>query len=135
MEPEQPKLNVYFMISDDEYLPEKITEITGITPSRSYRKGELKLGTNFRYKNNLWELKSPLPPTESIDTHVAYLFSVIDPAIEAVKSITSVIGSELLCVAYCYGSSPSVGFDNKTLRKLSELNAFLDIDIIISESE
>ncbi len=59
---------------------EPITQVTGLVPSHSHRKGDVCSRRTLRlYQNDLWMLSSPLGETASIDQHCQWLWETIRP--------------------------------------------------------
>jgi hypothetical protein len=127
----QPRFHVSLRVIDDEYtdLPEEITNQTGISPSETWCKGELKPRTTMQYKDNGWELKSGLPLEASLADHVNFLLSAVGPAREQLMSFTKKYYSELACAVYFSEGSPEIHFDNDLLRQIAEMNLNIDLDI------
>lgn len=126
---------VYLRIVDDKYslLPEEITTITGIQPTRIGRKGELIGKTIMRREAYCWELESKLPKEKPLMEHVKYLLSIIEPSVELFKPITARYYTELACAVYLSESEslPEIHFDSDLIKRLAELNVSIDIDLYI----
>lgn len=61
---------------------DNITQVTGITPSCTSRKGEARSRHNSRlgvWTEDLWVLQSPLPEDAPLDTHIQWLWRAIEP--------------------------------------------------------
>jgi hypothetical protein len=131
----QPRFHVSLRVIDDEYtdLPEEITNQTGISPSETWRKGEVKLGTAIQYKDNGWELKSGLPLEASLVDHVNFLLSAVEPARKQLMSLTKKYYSVLACAVYFGEEHPEIYLDNNLLRQIADMNLRLDLDIYCIE--
>lgn len=124
---------VYLRIIDGKYLslPEEITTITGIQPTRIWHKGDIRPKTIIREKENGWELQSKLPKEKPLIEHVEHLLSSIEQSHELFKTITARYYTELSCVVYFDESEslPEIHFDSNLIKKLAELNVSIDIDL------
>jgi hypothetical protein len=127
----KPQLHVRFLIMDHGFSPEVITKVLGIKPTKTYNEGDLMPDSKFKYKTNLWELRSRLSKYRELSDHINYLFSKITPVSGKLKELTRKYSAVLSCAVYCHDSSPSLFFDEDVLRKLSELHIAVDIDIIL----
>jgi hypothetical protein len=131
----QPKFHVSLRIIDDEHtdLPEEIKKQTGISPSETWGKGEVKPGTTIQYKDNGWELKSGLPLEASLVDHVNFLLSAVAPARTQLMSLTKKYYSVLACAVYFGEECPEIHFDNDLLRQIADMNLRLDLDLYCIE--
>lgn len=131
----QPKFHVSLIILDDKDvdLPEEVVKQTGISPSTSWHKGEVKPGTSMQYSDNGWELKSSLPLESSLVDHINFLLSAVRPVQEQLLSLTKKYYSILSCAIYFGEESPEVHLDNELLRQIGELNLKFDLDLYCIE--
>jgi hypothetical protein len=125
----QPKSHLSLIIVDEDMNPKYVTFYTGISPSRVWNKGDLRPKTQLLEKDNGWELKSPLPVESPLVDHVNGLLSIIEPAKRKFREITESHYSLLSCAVYFGEERPEIYFDKNLLKKLSDLNLGLDIDL------
>jgi hypothetical protein len=127
----RPKFHVSLVILDeDEHdLPEEITRRTGILPSRTWRKGEVKAKTILKHKDNGWELKSSLPLESPLTEHINSLLATIEPMRQELKGFTSKHFSLLACAVYFDEETPELHLGNELISQLAMLNLSLDIDL------
>ncbi len=58
----------------------EITTLTGLVPTRSHKKGELRrFGKDARWAEDMWLLESPLGEDASLDNHLAWLCDAVLP--------------------------------------------------------
>lgn len=126
-----PEYHVSIIILDEDFLalPEEIIKQTGIQPSTTWHKGEVKHNTSMFYKDNGWELKSILPLSSPLADHVNSLLNTVNFAHQKFISFTSKYFSILSCAIYFDEQSPQIYFENELLKHLADLNLRLDIDI------
>jgi len=125
----RPKFHVSLKILDEIHLPESVTRDIGITPSRTWYKGDTRPKTLLIEKKNGWELKSALSEESSLSEHVNYLLSIMEPARKQLKEVTRKCYSLLACVIYVDEEMPEIHFDFDVIQRLADLNPRLDIDV------
>ncbi|KJS16094.1 MAG: hypothetical protein VR69_10865 [Peptococcaceae bacterium BRH_c4b] len=79
---------VSFRISGDILEPSEISDIIGIEPSESHKKGDANIGLSKKgklihyapHRTGLWIIKSGLEETNSLEEHILWLFEKLEPA-------------------------------------------------------
>lgn len=135
---------------DDGFDPELVTQILGLTPASSQRKGErLRSGRTRDWSAWCWQT----PQLVEVDSEVLVRlvldrFEAVSDRLQDVRSrwdVTVQVG----LVVHCYGTlhsdaddgvwadvpTPSLSFESGTVRRLVALDASLDIDEYISVPE
>lgn len=136
----QHRISVDLRIADFECSPEELTNIIGISPTRTWRQGDLVTPrTAHRYKENGWELSSGVSQHESFDNHVNALLDIIEPKIDAFIEIGSKYFATLSCAIYMYDNSenslPWPHFTKRSMAVLHHIGAEVDFDLYILPSE
>jgi hypothetical protein len=113
--------------------PQEITDIIGITPTRTWRKGESNQGLKLLYKENGWGLSSGVQNNPDIEVHLKALLERLLPKAEVIKSLCKQndLGSEFSCYIDIVDETPIFNLDAPTIAGISSLNSTLDIDIIV----
>lgn len=121
---------VALTVTDFQEHPSKITEILGVQPSKSWLKGDLiNERTTIRYKQNGWKITPPLLDNNSLSTNINTLFNVIEPFMGNFNKLPYCV-VEISCCIYVYEYMPEIFVEPYLVKKISEINAGLDIDII-----
>jgi hypothetical protein len=130
-----PRIEVEFRITGTRKLPEEITQLVMINPTRTWYEGESIQGTNLKRKHNGWCLSHGRPKKNiSIEDHISPLMNKLAPKAQAIKEICEEyeLDSEVSCAIYIIDETPIINLSNKILEAISGLGAELDIDIILT---
>ncbi|HVK38594.1 MAG TPA: DUF4279 domain-containing protein [Candidatus Kapabacteria bacterium] len=144
MEPHE--IRVRLALYEFEETPEELTSALGITPDRTFRKGERPvrppgLPPDPRvYEYNGWVIESMLPsevddPVDGFEKHVEAVLKRIEPGLEKFTEAAQRCYCELAVVLELRPDSeaslPSVAFDKQTLRTLAMIGANIDFDLYV----
>ncbi len=126
----QNEVTVSLTITDFEEHPSEITRILEISPSRVWCKGELiDARTSIRYKQNGWKLFSSLSKNQTFREHIDNLLEILIPLSNRFRNLPLICQIELTCCFYIYHEMPEIFLDGLTLKRLSKLDAGIDIDL------
>lgn len=131
-----PIIQVEFIITGTDILPEQITRELGISPTRTWKLGDSIQETQLRRKHNGWcfsigkseralDLEKPLA---MLIKHLLPYAQIISTLCEKHK-----LQPEISCAIYISDEVPSINLCPETISHLAQLNSFLDIDIIQTE--
>jgi len=127
---------VYFRIYHFDDDPDEVTNMLGLTPDRTFRKGEIIKGRVAPRTFNFWsyqlEVDESIEVEEQIDILVRRLKFIEDRLAklkETNKEITYVLGASVHANYYHYGIHLKV----QAIRLISELNLELDFDLYFEE--
>ena len=101
----------------------KITRVSGLVPTHSHLKGEVRSRLNQRrYPDDLWMLSSPLGETATIGQHCGWLWDAIGPNREYFETVIAEASSADICLG-CLSESiyPFLEVDASSLTILREL--------------
>ena len=116
--------------------PEHITRLLEISPSQIWKTGEFIQNTNIQRKHNGWCLSSG---DYKNDLHLA---QIAEPLLQALLPKSEVIKKtcdelqlecELSCIVYIVDETPILNFTHEILKSLAQLNATMDIDVILTK--
>lgn len=113
--------------------PEQITRRTSISPSKTWRLGEkVDDRSVLRYQHNGWRLTSGLPKQRDLEEHVESVLTQIRSSWSVLTQLGATYDAEMACVVYSYGGDrPPIHLSKGVLRRVSELNADIDIDLYV----
>jgi hypothetical protein len=125
---------VYFALDGDDFEPDAVTEVLGISPTSVMRKGS-KIPNKLPAKNS-WELSTENIVNDYIDVF-AMAESITDTLMPIKDKLKGVIEAYNLVprleVVLWFSvneehSTPAIGFEPSTISFLGEIGAFIDID-------
>ena len=105
------------VITSDTVVPNTITDITGVKPNRSFRKGDSftskRSGSEGIRRHNLWAVKSKEITTEEDDIlmHIDYFKKVFEDKIEGIKKLKEEPHTELSFWVWIESKEVGVGLD------------------------
>ena len=132
------KIYAYFRLSGVDFDPDEITAKVGIEPTQTWKTGDLVIrpkGRRVTRKFSIWEVKSKLDPlgeldpTEVLDLHVESVFEQLEPGWESLVKICPDYDALICGVIYAYTDMPAISLTKENIKKISELNAGIDIDV------
>lgn len=132
------KIYAYFQLSGVALDPDEITAKVGIEPTQTWKTGDLVIrpkGRRVTRKFSIWEVKSKLDPlgeldpTEVLDLHVESVFEQLEPGWESLVKICPDYDALICGVIYAYTDMPAISLTKENIKKISELNAGIDIDV------
>ncbi len=124
------EVKVYFLLSGFKIEPNEITDIIGINPTKTYKKGDKRTKKSIvKYEKNGWILSVE----ENNITQVDILFKkLLEKLSNKKKQIKSLINVEktFVVVVYTYDLMPGICYDYKTIADIHEFEANIEHDII-----
>ena len=131
-----PKIKVEFRLTGTKILPEEITDLIGVSPTRVFRMGESIQGTKLTWKSNGWcfslnDYKDTVDLGEEISfllDHLTVFSTKIIRVCEEKK-----LDSEISCAVYMDDETPIINLNQKVIAQLNELQTTLDVDLILTD--
>jgi hypothetical protein len=120
-----------FTITSETIGPQLLSEILPFTPSKCWGEGEFIGSSIIRYKHNGAVLSLPERSVDDIEPIVLELLDKLDPVKGEMVRISDIykIDYEISCVVY-FARPPSCNLSVETVRRLAELRAAFDLDLI-----
>lgn len=130
----RPEIRLDFCITGTIVSPEKITDLLGITPSRTWNIGEQIQKTNLRRKHNGWCLSADIDKGAlDLAGPAKALLNLLTPKAPLIREIC--VQFDMDCEfgygIYIVDEQPVINFEPDLLSAMAELNAAVDIDIIL----
>ena len=138
----KPEMEVEFCIFGTRLLPEEITRLVGIHPTRTWNVGEFiqrNIGgviqnSKIQRKENAWCL-SVNNDSDNIDLAkpIKQLLQIVMPKANIIRKMCDEfdLECELGCAIYIKDETPILNFTPDVFSDLAELKATLDFDIIL----
>jgi hypothetical protein len=130
----------YFQLSGVELDPDQITTQVGIKPTKTWKTGDVVVYPNGRTttrtrKFSVWEVRSQLnpaaelDPTQALDLHLESVFRQLETGWESLVQVCLHYEALVCGVIYAYTDIPAIHFNKEQIKKISDLNAGIDIDV------
>ncbi len=117
----------YFSVVGD-FDPDEISKRVGISPSFSWKRGEVNVQTQLERKSNRWSLYSRLDKTEPLENHVRDVLEQLEANLPEFQKLTSDFEGTLQLVGYFYTTYPGFSLDRGAVRAAAVLGLELDCD-------
>jgi hypothetical protein len=130
------EVEVYFALKGDDFDPDAFTELSGLTPTEVFRKGERGRYVEA-YKFSYWKVSTgriannPLLVDELADQ----LIERIEPSADQFANVISELKLYAVLEVVLYismdetMSTPALGFSSRTIAFLHKVGATIDVDI------
>ena len=117
----------YFTIAGD-FDPDEITRAVGVTPTSSWRKGDLHPRTRTERKFSRWALESRIPRKEPLEAHIADVIAQLDQQSESFALVSRERGGCMQLVSYFHEAYPGLHFDRALVDALARYSLTVDFD-------
>ena len=114
--------------------PAEITERVGISPTASWRTGDVCPRTHRERTNNRWKLYSRLGRDQELEAHIRDVLAQLDINREAFVTISRQYGGLMQLVAYYHRDYPGLGFDLEIVEGLARFALAVDFDFYWCDS-
>ena len=129
---EKTKVMVYFNIKGDDFPLETVTELLGITPTNTMKKGELGSPEHPPYRFTSWSYGTDYEETLDIDNQLLPVLKAFKGKIDVINDIQSTYDTKcsIVIVPEIYdGRSPGFLFEKDTIEFAYRVNASIEIDL------
>ncbi|HLX82520.1 MAG TPA: DUF4279 domain-containing protein [Terriglobales bacterium] len=124
---EENKFYAYFTVTGS-FDPEYITKRVGISPTDSWRVGDLNPRNSLERKFSRWSLYSRLAKSESLEAHIADVLDQLDASAAAFKEVSINESGGMQLVAQIYSEYPGLHFEREIIQRLGEYRLSVDCD-------
>jgi hypothetical protein len=130
----KPRTLVSFRIFAPELDPDKVSQVLGLVPDRTHRKGDYPRNNPkyFPYKHGMWGLHSQLPREEPFTAHLESLLAILEPKQKQILELSETNNVDFFCSLFWQS-----GFQlpPRLLRQIANLGAVLGVDVYPSDEE
>lgn len=128
----QPSIVITFRLTGDDLRPEIITQALGVTPSRSWSKGDIRSKTNkgeLLYTFGCWSTEPAADKQDRFEEQLNRLLEQLESLPPVLHDFIRTFHAEI-SVGYSSGEY-NFGFnlDRQTIQRLCKLGVALDFDI------
>jgi hypothetical protein len=131
----KPKISVELTITGSELDHGEITHIVGRTATRTWREADSIQETALKYKCDGWTLATPeIEDVDMPSVAAEFLQPIVscgDRLVEVCKR--KCYDVEISFIAYVSDEVPILCFGPDIIRMVSQLGAWLDVDLILTE--
>jgi hypothetical protein len=134
-------VSISFILTGIGFEPNDITKELSIIPTKTWRINDDigKPGKSAnKHKYDGWKLSTGHIQTLDVESSLNNVLEILQPVTEKLKELILRLnlGAEISCAIHIEnGETPSIHFQQTTLRKITELNAEIDIDLYVFEDE
>jgi hypothetical protein len=122
------KIYAYFALGGFACEPSEITHTIGLTPTDTWKAGDLIGRSIRRRETNGWRLRSRLDEPLWLGRHVQDVIAQLAPKWPEVLPLCLQYEAMMNCVCYIYDTPPVFHFDREIIKRVAELNAWIDVD-------
>ena len=131
----KPEMCVALRLRGKRFAPEDVTRVVGLSPSKTWRAGEPIPATTAKRKDDRWEFGLSYRETFDMEEMLKELLDTIEPYRERITAAAKEFGlvREISFGVYIREQTPACWFSADTMRRLADLGADLDIDLILTK--
>lgn len=131
----KPLVEVALRFTGQGFAPEDVTRLVGLTPTKTWRLGDAIQQTQLRRKCDGWVIGLPSREAYDMDNVLRELLDILAPHEDRIAEAARqfALAVEISVGVYISGETPASLFSADTIRRLSSLQASLDIDLILIE--
>ncbi len=125
-------IKVRFSLTGRDFDPDEVTRMVGVTPTKTWRRGEQRAGSDLEWEHDGWLLSIPEETSLDVAPQIAKLLGLLRDHVKSISLAreTFKLDAEVGVSIYLENSEPpSAHFALDTLKTLCELHADVDIDI------
>ena len=117
----------YFTVNGD-FDPSDISQLVGMPPTKSWRKGEINQRTHLERKFSRWSLYSRLERTCELEAHLADVIQQLNANKSKFVELSLKYGGVMQMVAFFKVDYPGLHFGRKLVESLAEFSLSVDFD-------
>lgn len=134
------EIKAEFNLTGINFSPERITSLLGITPSRTWKVGDLIPKTILCMKHDGWSLATDTEIVDDVcdlEKHIQRLLKQLKSSVGKIKEICSryQLDAEISCVVYTPDANPGICFEPDIAKQIADLGAAIDIDLYFLPSD
>jgi hypothetical protein len=129
----KPLIEIELRLTGQGISVEEIASLVGLTPTKTWKRGEAIRKTNLSRKEDGWVFGIPQRETHDMEALLRELLDVLEMRGQGLAEATSrfSLSKEISFGVYVRDETPAAWFSVETLRRLAALDASLDIDVML----
>lgn len=126
----RPRVRAYFSLFGETFDPELCTELLGMAPTASGRRGETPRGRRHPYAETFWEILLDRRAYD-LDEVLSDLLAMLMPRKQAIQNVRGRggVGAEVSCAVDLYVENIVLGVSEASIGALAELHLGLGLDL------
>lgn len=124
---EENEQYAYFTVTG-EFDPAELTHLVGVSPSDSWRKGELNPRNGLERKFSRWSLRSRLDKSADLEAHVTDVLEQLGANAPIFKVVSDEYGGVMQLVGYFHSYFPGFNLEPTSIKRLAEFGLTVDCD-------
>jgi hypothetical protein len=131
----KPLVEVALILTGPTLVPSQVTAIVGLKPTKVWLAGDRVQATDLRRKECGWVYGLPQKESYDLDEVLCELFGVIEPHKTGIVTAINEqnLKSRISFGVYIKDETPAQWFSADTVRRIADIEAELDIDLILTE--
>ena len=131
----KPLVEVALRLIGQAFSPGDVTAAVGLTPTKTWHRGDYIQGTLLQRKDDGWSFGLPQRETYEMDALLRELLDAIEPHKTRIAEAADRLhlDVEVSFGIYIRGETPASWFAAETIHRLASIRAGLDVDLILTE--
>lgn len=128
------QISAAFTLTGIGFDPDEVSRILGLIPTKVWRYGNQIQNTLLKREHDGWSLSTELSERGDLSKQVNIILEILYEKSHDIKKICEDfnINGEISCVIYAkLEELPEIHFSHEIIRKASELNAEIDVDLYV----
>ena len=119
---------MFFAVFDFGGDASHVTSVVGLTPSKSWRKGERFSERGGVHTHDRWVFSSPAPAGAEPEEKLVELVGALEEVAPGVRSAAEQFSAGILCAMYTEQPNPGLHLSAEILEQIAALKLSFDLD-------
>ncbi|UCV09304.1 DUF4279 domain-containing protein [Dechloromonas denitrificans] len=129
------EIYAYFTITGNDLDPAEITKALGVTPTDSWKKGDVNSRNGCERKFGRWSLYSRLARSEEFEAHIADVLAQLEQNADGFRRVSEAYEGCMQLVGYFHSYYPGLFFTPQTVQGLAKYKLGVDHDFYYLHSD
>ena len=131
------EMAVALRLTGQDFSPETITRLLGVSPNKTWRLGDAVQNTLLKRKHDGWEFSIPQQAGLDLEEKLCALLDIFKSHKQRLFEVCDRFGldAEIACAMYVTDEAPIMHLSSRTMKRIAALNADLDMDLILLSPE
>lgn len=129
------EIYAYFTITGNDLDPAEITRSLGVSPTDSWKKGDVNSRNGYERKFGRWSLYSRLPRSVEFEAHIADVLAQLEQNPDGFRKVSEAYEGRMQLVGYFHSYYPGLFFTPQTVQGLAKYKLGVDHDFYCLHSD